>query len=207
MKMKQEFPDDDNYYFELEKDWKKTVSKYSDKELISIFPGVKKIIPQKIKEWKAKLNESEQELKNYLISVYKKGLDEFSVWFWEQVAKTFFMPPIMEAEKHILSLKRTLSIFSPSGKGKKLEEWQEKLEKARQYPIYEIAKDSLSLRPCGDKFSALCPFHDEKRASFYIYPESNSYYCFGCCESGDAIKLTMHLHGVNFKEAVKMLQN
>lgn len=205
--MKQEFPDDDNYYFELEKEWEKTAYKYSDKELLSIFPEVKEIISQKIKEWEVRLSESEQELKNYLISVYEKGLDDFSVWFWERIAKTLFMPSVIEAEKHILRLKRMLSIFSSNGKGKKLENWLAKVETARQYPIYEIANCNLELRQCGDKFSALCPFHNEKHASFYIYTKTNTFFCFGCQENGDVIKLTMHLHGLNFIEAVRSLQD
>jgi hypothetical protein len=176
--------------------------KYSDKELLKIFPEAKDIIPLKIKEWQEILKRDRDDLKDCLISIYTKKADDFSTWFGERVAKLFLLPPILESEKRILRLKRLLSISQP-GTGK-LERWQEKLEKARQYPIYEIAKDSLSLRPCGDKFSALCPFHDEKRASFYLYPKTNSYYCFSCQASGDSLKLVMHLHGVDFKEAVKI---
>ena len=179
--------------------------KYSDKELLEIFPEAKEIIPNKIKEWQAEQKKNKKELKKRLLLIYSKKLDEFSTWFWERVARFYWMPGIMEAEGHILRLKRMQSIYSPSGK--KLERWQEQVEIARQYPIYEMAKYRLSLDSCGDKFSALCPFHNEKHASFYIYTKSNTFHCFSCQENGDVIKLTMHLHGVDFKEAVRMLQN
>ncbi|MCX6762583.1 MAG: CHC2 zinc finger domain-containing protein [Candidatus Moranbacteria bacterium] len=63
------------------------------------------------------------------------------------------------------------------------------------------------MRHSGRNFISLCPFHNEKHASFYIYPETNTFHCFGCQENGDVIKLTMHLHGTDFQGAVQMLQN
>jgi hypothetical protein len=187
-------------------EWKKyQPPKFRDKELLEIFPEAKEIIPKKIKEWEATFEKSRGELKNCFIFIDDKKADEFSTWFLERVASLFLMPPVLEAQRHILRLKRMLSIFSPSGK--KLERWQEKVDIARQYPIYEMASGSLILRQSGDKFLSLCPFHNEKHASFYIYTKANTFHCFGCQEHGDVIKLTMHLHGVVFKEAVKMLQN
>ena len=179
--------------------------KYNDKDLLEIFPEAKEIIPKKIKEWKKELKENEEEFGKRLVIIYAKKLDKFSTWFWERIAQFYWMPAIMESEGHILRLKRMQSIDSPSGK--KLEHWQEQVEIARQYPIYEMAKCKLLLNPSGNKFSSLCPFHDEKHASFYIYTETNTFCCFGCQEKGDVIKLTMHLYGINFKEAVKMLQD
>ncbi|MFA5925602.1 MAG: CHC2 zinc finger domain-containing protein [Parcubacteria group bacterium] len=179
--------------------------KFRDKELLEIFPEAREIIPEKIGEWKIELRMNEQIIEDCLASIYGQATDDFSIWFSEEAAKTFLMPPIMEAEKHILRLKRMLSIFSPSGK--RLERWQDKMEIARQYPIYEIASGNLTLKQSGDKFLSLCPFHDEKHASFFIFTKTNTFHCFGCQEHGDVIKLTMYLHGINFKEAVRMLQN
>lgn len=179
--------------------------KYSDKELLEIFPEAKEMIPEKIKEWERKLKKDKRKLKDCLIYIYRQKIDEFSYWFFEKVTRFYLMPPILEADRNILRLKRMLSIFKPNGK--KMEHWQEKVEKARQYPIYEMAKYKLLLNPSGDKFSSLCPFHDEKHASFFVYTEINTFCCFGCQEKGDVIKLTMHLYGINFKEAVEMLQD
>jgi len=70
-----------------------------------------------------------------------------------------------------------------------------------------LARSKLELMQSGGNFISLCPFHNEKTPSFYIYPESNKFYCFGCQAKGDVITLTMALHGIEFKEAVGMLQN
>jgi hypothetical protein len=203
--MEQDFFENEDYYFEQEKAWRKSLPKYSDKELISIFPEVKEIIPQKIREWKVVLKKEKDKLKECLVSIYSQKLDEFSIWFGELAARLLLMSPIMEAEKNILRLKRMQSIFSQ--RNGKLERWQEKLEKARQYPITELAESELDFRQSSKNLTALCPFHNEKNPSFYIYPETNTFHCFGCQEHGDVIKLTQHLYGLDFKEAVRMLQD
>lgn len=49
-----------------------------------------------------------------------------------------------------------------------------------------------------------CPFHTEKTASFMIFPD-NSYYCFGCGDSGDVITFTEKLFGISFGQALTRL--
>lgn len=182
-----------------------TPAKYSDKELLEIFPEAKEIIPKKIKEWERISESNKNDLKDCLVFIYSQKLDEFSIWFSEQVARLFLMPPILEANRHILRLKMMLPIFNPS-RGS-LKRWQEKMEQARQYPITELARSKLDLKSAGSNFFTLCPFHNEKHASFYIYSKTNTFHCFGCSENGDVIKLTMHLYGLDFKEAIQMLQD
>lgn len=52
-----------------------------------------------------------------------------------------------------------------------------------------------------------CPFHSEKTPSLKIYPESNSYYCFGCGFGGDVISFVMHLFNLDFGSAVMRIDN
>lgn len=61
------------------------------------------------------------------------------------------------------------------------------------------------LEPIGTGYKCLCPFHHEKTASFHIYSDSNSYYCFGCGVSGNAITFLMRKEGYTFSEALKVL--
>lgn len=53
---------------------------------------------------------------------------------------------------------------------------------------------------------ALCPFHGEKTPSFALYPESSSYTCWGCGETGDTITLLMKLKRITFVEALEELK-
>ena len=51
-----------------------------------------------------------------------------------------------------------------------------------------------------------CPVHGEKTPSFTYYPDSDSFYCFGCNISGDAIQLIREVEGCDFKQAVSLLE-
>ena len=51
----------------------------------------------------------------------------------------------------------------------------------------------------------LCPFHNEKTPSFCVYPENNSFFCFGCNKGGDVIAFIMGVENLDFTEAVRFL--
>lgn len=53
--------------------------------------------------------------------------------------------------------------------------------------IVEYIGRFTQLRRDGTRFKAICPFHAEKSPSFVIYPNTRSFYCFGCTASGDVI--------------------
>ena len=57
----------------------------------------------------------------------------------------------------------------------------------------------------GANWKGLCPFHDERTPSFSVNAEKRVYYCFGCQESGDAIKFVEATEGLDFREAVEAL--
>jgi DNA primase len=61
----------------------------------------------------------------------------------------------------------------------------------------------IKLRKSGANWSALCPFHKEKSGSFYLYPATASYYCFGCHEHGDVFTFVMKMENLSFPEAVR----
>ncbi len=72
-------------------------------------------------------------------------------------------------------------------------------------PIEEIAKSYMQLRPGGRTYKGLCPFHNEKTPSFTIYPDTNSFYCFGCGAAGDVIGFVRKINNLDYIEAVKFL--
>ncbi len=68
-----------------------------------------------------------------------------------------------------------------------------------------ISSYGISVRHSGSSVMACCPFHNEKTPSFSINPAKGFYHCFGCGESGDAIKFVMKYEGLVFIDAVKKL--
>ncbi|MGE5389683.1 MAG: DNA primase [Deltaproteobacteria bacterium] len=71
--------------------------------------------------------------------------------------------------------------------------------------IVDIVAETVNLTRKGNRYWGLCPFHDEKTASFTVTPERNMYYCFGCHAGGDAFSFVMKTRGLEFKEALELL--
>lgn len=76
------------------------------------------------------------------------------------------------------------------------------IERARQKSIEELYEGKL--RKVGSRLMGLCPFHEEKTASFCVFP-NNRFYCFGCSENGDSIKFAMKIYNLDFIEVVRRL--
>jgi len=71
--------------------------------------------------------------------------------------------------------------------------------------ILEVVQRHVSLKRRGSAWLGLCPFHQEKTASFNVVPGKGIYYCFGCGEGGDVFKFIMKMQGLGFMEAVREL--
>ena len=68
-----------------------------------------------------------------------------------------------------------------------------------------ISSYGIAVKHAGSSLKACCPFHNEKTPSFQINNSKGFYHCFGCGESGDAIKFVQKMEGSTFIEAVKSL--
>jgi DNA primase len=71
--------------------------------------------------------------------------------------------------------------------------------------IENIVSSYVTLRRRGRILTGLCPFHNEKTPSFTVYPETQSYYCFGCGQGGDVITFIKNINNLDYVEAVKQL--
>ena len=72
-------------------------------------------------------------------------------------------------------------------------------------PIEDVVGQYVSLRRSGGNLFGLCPFHGEKTASFNLYPETNSFYCFGCGAGGDVITFIKRIENLDYIDAIKFL--
>ncbi|WP_102050310.1 DNA primase [Pygmaiobacter massiliensis] len=79
------------------------------------------------------------------------------------------------------------------------------LELHQRSDIVELVSSYVQLRHRGRTYTGLCPFHSEKSPSFVVYPENQSFYCFGCGAGGDAITFVKQINNVDYIEAVKLL--
>jgi DNA primase len=71
--------------------------------------------------------------------------------------------------------------------------------------IVDVIESRLTLKKSGNRFLALCPFHNEKTPSFNVVPDKQFYYCFGCGATGTALKFLMQYDRLDFVSAVETL--
>lgn len=71
--------------------------------------------------------------------------------------------------------------------------------------IESTVSSYVSLKRRGRILTGLCPFHSEKTPSFTVYPETQSYYCFGCGSGGDVITFIKNIENLDYIESVRYL--
>lgn len=189
----------------LEKEWKNTLPKFSDVEILKVFPEAKGVIPIKIKEWKEERGKIIDDIKQKLILIKKETSDKFSQWFWREWVKITDGQKLLDIDKYISRLK-CMQLLS-KGKKSKNSISQEQIDVVLNLPIEKIVSQHTELKRNGKHLSGLCPFHEEKRPSFFIYPDSNSFYCFSCQKGGNIINFVQELYNFSFREAVVLLSN
>ncbi len=63
----------------------------------------------------------------------------------------------------------------------------------------------VALQKAGKSLKGLCPFHNERTPSFYVFPESQNWHCFGCNEGGDVFTFVEKQQGLEFRDALLYL--
>ena len=71
--------------------------------------------------------------------------------------------------------------------------------------ILDVVSSYVSLKRKGSNMAGLCPFHSERTASFFVYPSSDSFYCFGCGAGGDVITFIRLIERFDYIESIKYL--
>ncbi|MGB2828372.1 MAG: DNA primase [Dehalococcoidales bacterium] len=71
--------------------------------------------------------------------------------------------------------------------------------------IASIVSQYITLKKAGRNLVGLCPFHGERNPSFFVYPEQQSWHCFGCNTGGDVFSFLMKKENLDFGEALRLL--
>lgn len=72
-------------------------------------------------------------------------------------------------------------------------------------PIDEVISSYVVLKRTGSTYKGLCPFHNERTPSFTVYPNTGSFYCYGCQNGGDVVTFIKSAENLDYIEAVKYL--
>ena len=72
--------------------------------------------------------------------------------------------------------------------------------------ILEVVGQRVPLQRSGRSYKGNCPFHQERTPSFHVFPDGQSWRCFGACATGgDAISFVMRAENMEFGEAIRQL--
>ncbi len=72
--------------------------------------------------------------------------------------------------------------------------------------IVEVVSQQVPLQRSGNSYKANCPFHQEKTPSFHVFPDRQSWRCFGSCATGgDVLSFVMRSEGLEFGEVLRQM--
>jgi DNA primase len=71
--------------------------------------------------------------------------------------------------------------------------------------LVALVSERVALKKSGRTYRGLCPFHQEDTASFYVYPDSQTFHCFGCQKHGDVFTWVMEMENLDFRGALELL--
>ena len=72
--------------------------------------------------------------------------------------------------------------------------------------ILDLVSNYAALQRSGRSYKANCPFHNERTPSFHVFPDRQTWRCFGACASGgDVFSFLMRVENLEFGEALRRL--
>lgn len=77
--------------------------------------------------------------------------------------------------------------------------FQDQLKRAKAVPIMSLVNSEVRMNKIN------CLFHDDSSASLHIYPDTNTFHCFGCKAGSSTIDFMMKMNNCTFKEAISYL--
>ena len=153
--------------------------------------NVRHVLPQAhIVELPAEVNEG-GDVTDYFVRLGKSRID-FEI-----------LLAIAAGQENASSPQEPLRVVSRP-KNKAVARRAERLKKS--IPIEKVVSLYTDLRRSGQHVVGKCPFHDERDASFTVYADSGTYYCFGCGAHGDLLTFLMQKESITFGQALDALE-
>ncbi len=172
-------------------------------ELTKVFPEARQVVVENIVRYQNESKDLREAVKRKHLLI-QEVLDRWTRWVLEALVVEVEGKGILKAREHIARLRRLLADFD-GVRQSSTRFCEQDIERARAVPIETVI--GVELQKSGDKFVGLCPIHQEKTPSFYVYTKTNTFHCFGCGAGGDIINLVKKLYGCSFVEAVNKLKN
>ncbi|HOK35002.1 MAG TPA: CHC2 zinc finger domain-containing protein [Candidatus Paceibacterota bacterium] len=170
-------------------------------ELIKIFPEAKQYIKDKIKQL---TGEKTKILEEFRTQIKNPNLNIFECC----VLMRTFENEINRLNHEIRRLNGY--IIEGTTDSPKINFTQQDIEWVKaQTPILELFQEffpDTHIRRYGTNTVCCCPFHPDKKPSFYINLELGLFHCFGCNVGGDVIKLVMIVKNLSFKKSIEYLR-
>lgn len=149
------------------------------------------IVKDKVRELKDRLNEIRK-------TYYKEKKKDYSAF-----VSRFYNYCYQEEKLFIeIWLEYWKSLIKPKLVSNRTGITNDDIKKAKEFPIEKLYIGNL--RQSGERLIGLCPFHEEKTPSFFIFGD-NHFHCYGCQEHGDSISFLMKTENISFVGAVKEL--
>lgn len=71
--------------------------------------------------------------------------------------------------------------------------------------IKDVVSEFVNLKRSGNSYKGLCPFHQEDTPSFFVWPKTGTWHCFGCGEGGDVISFLQKQLGLSYLDVIRWL--
>jgi hypothetical protein len=187
-----------NLAWDLEAEWKRSLPRLSDEELLKLFPQAKPVLKQRLKGYQKEMENLAVEIRQDLSRIYEIIKDEFSVWFFEKIIEIWKGERLNWLSKEVKKIKWALNFENFGEKGSEITD--ETIQRAKEYPFEQLIKFNRAKK-------ALCVFHREKHPSLSLNLKTNRIKCFGCGINYDPIEYLMKTQNLSFIESVKYLNN
>lgn len=165
------------------------------KELASIFPEAKEVVPELIKETVEKRRNLAQNIGDDLAIIDASSDDEDTQYFWHEWVRLNKGAGLQELDKqlsHLRCLQNTID-NKPTSSGLLPDEL---IDAARNIPVTDVVGEPTLGNRC------ICPLHDDHHPSMQLYMKDNRAWCFACQKGGDPIQLQILISDCDFRTAV-----